>query len=127
MMPALQVDIEDRPFGVRVHVTGEETLENTQAYWRQIVPRMDAAQGNGVLLIDELVGEPMSELEWLELVLSMEYARLGRFRIAHVKPNGLDEVEYCELFARDAKVDAKVFIDEVEAECWLQRPRLGAF
>lgn len=122
MMPALQVDIEERPFGVRVHVTGEETIENTQAYWRQIVPRMETAQGKGVLLIDELVGEPMTELEWLEVVLSMEYARLWRFRIAHVKPSGVDEVEYCELFARDQNMDAKVFVDETEAVRWLERP-----
>ncbi len=122
MMPALQVEIEDRSFGVRVHVTGEETIENTQAYWRQIVPRMETAQGTGVLLIDELVGEPMTELEWLEVVLSMEYARLWRFRIAHVKPSGVDEVEYCELFARDQNMDAKVFVDETEAVRWLERP-----
>ncbi|HEY5802211.1 MAG TPA: hypothetical protein VIT90_00770 [Lysobacter sp.] len=117
----LQVDIEDHDFGLRVHVSGEENLDNTLAYWREIVPRLEVAQGNGVLLVDDLSGEAMQELEWLELVLALEYARLWRYRIAHVKPRGLQDVEYCALYARDAGVDAAVFTSELEAERWLRR------
>ncbi|MFC3551755.1 hypothetical protein ACFOLC_12130 [Lysobacter cavernae] len=123
MQTSLEVEIDDHPLGLRVHVQGEETYENTLAYWLMIAPRLETAQGKGLLLIDELLGPPMSEQQWLELVLTMEYAQLWRYRIAHVKPRGLKEVEYCELFARDANLDAKVFTDEREAERWLGEGR----
>lgn len=119
MQPSLQVDIDDHPLGLRVHVSGEESYDNTLAYWREILPRLECAQGNGLLLIDELEGQPMSEGEWLDVVISLEYARLERYRIAHVKPRGLQDVEYCALFARDAGLVADVFTDEAEAERWL--------
>jgi hypothetical protein len=45
---------------------------------------------------------------------------LKRFRIAHVKPKGMHEIEFCELYARDAGYDARVFNSEDAAERWLR-------
>jgi hypothetical protein len=45
---------------------------------------------------------------------------LERVRIAHVKPTGLDHLEYCEIYANAAGIDARVFADEGEAERWLR-------
>jgi hypothetical protein len=117
--PSLRVEISRHRLGLRVHVRGEETFENTVAYWRSIIDKLDGVSGCGLLLIDELQGTPLSEPQWLDLIVSMEGSRLRRFRIAHVRPGGLRDVEYCELFARDADYDARVFVDEASAELWL--------
>ena len=115
----LQVEFSRHRLGLRVHVRGEETFENTVAYWRSIIERLDGIPGRGLLLIDELQGTPLSEPQWLDLILSMDGSHLRRFRIAHVRPRGLRGVEYCELFARDANYDARIFVDEGSAERWL--------
>jgi len=118
----LQVEISRHRLGLRVHVRGEETFENTVAYWRTIIDKLDGIPGRGLLLIDELQGTPLSEPQWLDLIVSMDGSHLRRFRIAHVRPGGLRDVEYCELFARDADYDARVFVDEGSAERWLAEP-----
>ncbi|HEY0502073.1 MAG TPA: hypothetical protein VGD42_01150 [Lysobacter sp.] len=115
-----QVDVAPHPLGLRVHVRGEETLANTIAYWRAILAAAREADGHGVLLVDELQGEPLSEAQWLELVVHMDSERLRRLKVAHVKPRGLQDVEYCELYARANGIDAKVFVDEAAAERWLR-------
>ena len=66
-----QVDIRPIPDGLHVHVQGLENYANALAYWHEIAR---AAQGDGVrqvLLVDELRGTPLTEAEWLQLVLSM--------------------------------------------------------
>ena len=68
-----------------------------------------------LLLIDELLGEPLTESEWLSLVRNMANHGLEQMRIAHVKPHGLQRIEYCEIFARDAGFQAHVFENEVAA------------
>ena len=115
----LRVEISRHRLGLRVHVRGEETFENTVAYWRSIIDKLDGVPGRGLLLIDELHGTPLSERQWLDLIVSMDGSRLRRFRIAHVRPGGLRDVEYCELYARDANYDARVLVDECSAERWL--------
>ena len=82
----LQVEFSRHRLGLRVHVRGEETFENTVAYWRSIIEKLDGVPGRGLLLIDELRGTPLSEPQWLDLIVSMDGSRLRRFRIAHVRP-----------------------------------------
>jgi hypothetical protein len=105
---------------LRVHVIGESTLENTIAYWRAIGAELEKESAEYLLLIDELVGEPLTESEWLSLVRNMANHGLERVRIAHVKPHGLQRIEYCEIFARDAGFAARVFDNEHAAELWLR-------
>jgi len=45
---------------------------------------------------------------------------LENVRIAHVKPHGLQQIEYCELHAREVGFVARVFTREIEAELWLR-------
>ena len=116
----LQIEVMPHPLGLRVHVRGEETFANTVACWRSIHDHLGAATGAGLLVVDELQGEPLSEAHWLELVLMMADTGLKRFRIAHVKPRGMHEIEFCELYARDAGYDARVFTSEHAAERWLR-------
>ncbi|MDI9239729.1 hypothetical protein QLQ15_12525 [Lysobacter sp. LF1] len=116
----LQVEIAPHPQGLRVRVQGEETLANTIAYWRDILAAAKSAEGNGLLLLDELQGEPLTEEQWLELVVHTDSEQLRRMKIAHVKPRGLQEIEYCEIYARANGVNARVFVNEAVAELWLR-------
>lgn len=119
----LQVEIRPIPGGLRVRVRGEETYEATLAYWREIARVAHVDRARRVLLVDELRGTPLTEAQWLQLVLSMAEEGISHLRIAHVKPPGVHEVEYCEVFARDAGIDARVFPDEPAANAWLAEDR----
>lgn len=116
----LQVEVEPHPLGLRVRVRGEETLANTIAYWRAILAATKDVEGRGVLLVDELQGTALAEAQWLELVVHVDSERLRTLKVAHVKPRGLQHVEYCELYARAHGIDAGVFVDEAAAERWLR-------
>ena len=114
-----QIDFSRHPAGLRVHVTGVNSLDNTVAYWLAIAAEV-RERPRPVLLVDELQGEPLAADDWLKLVVSMAGQGLEHLRIAHVKPQGLDSVEYCEIYAKDAGFDARVFTDEAAAALWLR-------
>jgi hypothetical protein len=115
----LQVEIRPIPDGLRVHVRGVENYRNTLAYWHEIARAVRADGARRLLLVDELRGTPLTEAEWLQLVLSMSDAGIGHLRIAHAKPLGLHDAVFCEVFARDAGIDARVFASEAAASAWL--------
>ena len=116
----LLVKFSRRPSQLRAQVTGDSTLENTVAYWQAIVAEVAREPAASLLLIDELVGRPLTQAEWLSLVQHMAGHGLEDVRIAHVKPQGLQQSEYCEIFARDAGFNARVFDDEHAAQLWLR-------
>ena len=116
---ALEVRIGPHPAGVRVHVTGANTLVNTIAYWTRVL-REIRVRPRPVLLVDGLTGPPLTADDWGLLVGAMAGSALQGVRIAHVKPRGLDALEFCELHAKDAGFDARVFVDETEAVRWLR-------
>ncbi|MGN7725432.1 hypothetical protein ACTJIL_06375 [Luteimonas sp. 22616] len=105
---------------LRVHVAGEANVEATQAYWREIAKVARERGADSLLLIDELTGQPLDESDWLSVVTSLQGEGLERLRIAHVKPQGLQQVEFCEIFARDAGIEARVFENETLADIWLR-------
>jgi hypothetical protein len=113
------IRFEPHRAGWRVHVTGPISLANTIAYWTRIVEEI-RADPKPVLLVDEMQGAPLDAGDWEQLVGAMQGTGLEKVRIAHVKPRGLDAVEYCEIFAREAGFDARVFTDENSAALWLR-------
>ncbi len=108
------------PGMLRLQVKGVENYANTIAYWRVIIGELQGGALTRVLLVDELRGLPLFERDWLELVVMMEGVGLDKARIAHVKPNGRNEIEFCEIYARDAGIDARVFLREKDAIDWLR-------
>lgn len=112
---------ERKSGALRVRVAGESTFANTMAYWQSILDEVRRDRpSTGVLLVDELQGAPLTEAEWHELVVAMRGRGLEGLRIAHVKPRGLEKLEYCELYAREAGLDARAFDHERTAELWLR-------
>lgn len=115
----LEVRFQPHLAGLRVHVTGANTLANTIAYWTTVL-REIRARPRPVLLVDELDGPPLTADDWHVVVVAMAGSPLQSVRIAHVKPRGLAALEFCELYAKDAGFDARVFVDEAEASRWLR-------
>lgn len=113
------IEFEPHQAGWRVRVTGPVSLGNTIAYWSRILEQLKA-DPRPVLLVDEMHGDPLEPAQWKELVAAMAGTGLESVRIAHVKPRGLDAVEYCEIYAREAGFDARVFTDENAAALWLR-------
>lgn len=112
-----------RPFGrrgLRACVTGVESFKATLAYWKEILDEVKRRRSICLLLIDELEGRALTAAQWKALVDEMTGHGLERVRIAHVKPMGLDEVEYCEIFANEAGFESRVFTDERQATLWLR-------
>lgn len=101
------------------HVTGMATLDNTLHYWRRIAEAIEQQPASQLLLVDELVGGPLTAEDWTTLVADVG-SRLGNLRIAHVKPRGLETVEYCVLSAMERGLSARVFEDEHRASVWLR-------
>jgi hypothetical protein len=117
---SFEIVFSTHPFGLKAQVTGEATFENTVAYWHAIVAELDGRPSPALLLIDEMTGTALSEEHWRRLVEMMKGGPLERLRIAHVKPMGLERIEYCEIFALEAGMHARVFTDQAEAVLWLR-------
>lgn len=114
------VRFERRDGILRVEVEGESSLENTMAYWHVIEDEVRRAPVPAILLIDRLRGMALTAEHWKRLVDALAGHGLEHVSIAHVKPRGLQQIEYCELFAREAGFRARVFDDEVPARLWLR-------
>lgn len=106
--------------GLKAVVTGERTLENTVAYWQRILGQIAEQRPEWLYVCDRLRGDELAIAEWRKLVLEMKGRGLEGLRIAHVKPSGLDHLEYCEIFAREAGIDARAFSDAGVADRWLR-------
>lgn len=106
--------------GFRAKATGPGTYAATVACWQAIVVQVRERHPSTVLLIDEMRGPPLRADEWHDLVDAMRGQGLENVRIAHVKPFGLQGIEYCEIFAREAGFHARVFDNEATAELWLR-------
>ena len=116
--PSITMSREART--LRVVVRGVASMDATLAYWRAIVEEAARDRPDYLLLIDELRGPALGAAQWQVLVDMLVGQGLETVRIAHVKPDGLDAVEYCELSARQCGFEARVFIDERAAALWLR-------
>ena len=118
-----RLQLRRQPVGrLHAHVAGDATFANTLAYWRAIADALEAQPADELLLLDELEGPSLSAAEWAALVADVG-PRLGRLRIAHVKPRGLETVEHCVLSAIGRGLTAQVFEDETRASLWLRYGR----
>lgn len=119
-MPAYTIEIVPHGSGLRADVRGDANVATTMAYWRDIALWAREHGADSVLLVDTMTGQPLAEADWLRVVTSLQGEGLEKLRIAHVKPLGLQQVEFCEIFARDSGIEAKVFEDETLADIWLR-------
>jgi hypothetical protein len=107
---------------LRAWADGTSSFASTVACWQQILAQVHAHRPRSLLLVDRLHGRALTGEEWESLVQATRGQGLEDVRIAHVKPNGVDDLEYCEIHAREVGLDARVFEDEAVAEFWLRNP-----
>jgi hypothetical protein len=117
---SFQIAFSTHPFGLKAYVRGEGVFGNTVAYWHALIAELERRPAAGLLLVDEMTGAPLSEEDWRQLVEMIKEGPLERVRIAHVKPMGLEKIEYCEIFAVEAGLQARVFTSESDAILWLR-------
>lgn len=115
-----RLDFSSHVAGLRAHLTGRGALPEVKACWREIAAEVRERTTASLLLVDELEGDPLGADEWKALVEELKGRGFGSVRIAHVKPRGLQKIEYCEIYAREAGLDAHVFVDERAASLWLR-------
>ena len=117
---AISIAFSPSASSLRVVVRGAGNYANTLTYWRRIAAALREGGANSLLLVDETTGTPLSAEDWKRLVEDMRGEGLEQVRIAHVKPTGLQQIEHCELHAREAGLNARVFTNEREASLWLR-------
>jgi hypothetical protein len=106
--------------GLRASVTGPRSLANTIAYWEAIAQRIADEPSARLMVMDQLDGPELTAAQWEQLVEKMIGHGLRSVRIAHVKPMGFGQDEYCEIYANIAGFTARAFTDEGEAMRWLR-------
>ncbi len=106
--------------GLRATVSGTRSLANTVAYWEAIAQRIGEQPCAKLVVVDTLEGPELSAAQWEQLVEKMIGHGLRSVRIAHVKPLGFGQEEYCEIYANIAGYTARAFTDEGEAMRWLR-------
>jgi hypothetical protein len=106
--------------GLWATVTGTRNPANTVAYWEAILAEVLRQRPRWLYVDDRLKGSEIAIGEWFALVDAMKGRGLEGLRIAHVKPAGVNHLEYCEIFAREAGLEARAFSDPGIAERWLR-------
>ena len=106
--------------GLWATVTGTRNPANTVAYWEAILAEVLRQRPRWLYVDDRLKGSEIAIGEWFALVDAMKGRGLEGLRIAHVKPAGVNHLEYCEIFAREAGLEARAFSDPGTAERWLR-------
>jgi len=106
--------------GLWATVTGTRNPANTVAYWEAILADVLRQRPRWLYVDDRLKGPEIAIGEWFALVDAMKGRGLEGLRIAHVKPAGVNHLEYCEIFAREAGLEARAFSDPGIAERWLR-------
>lgn len=118
--PGYRLGFSDHEAGLRAHLTGHGALPEVRAYWLELAAEARNRSASALLLIDELAGESLTAEQWQAVVAGMQGQGLERLKIAHVKPSGIAQEEYCEIYSREAGLEARVFEHEHEASLWLR-------
>lgn len=118
--PDYEIALSLRDGTLHARVSGNASVANTVACWRQIAGAAREHGADSLLLVDVMTGAALEEADWLQVVTSLRDEGLQKLRIAHVKPAGLQQVEFCEIFARDAGIEARVFENQTMAGIWLR-------
>ena len=121
--PLFHIEFGTADYGLRAWVTGTNgTLETTVAYWRAIAEEVRRRMPPGLLVVDDMEGEPPPPGQLLEFVQAMQGQGMEAVRIAYVERHAeqLAQVEFAGLLANEHGFNARVFADETAAALWLR-------
>lgn len=121
--PLFHIEFATTDYGLRARATGANgTLDTTLAYWRTIAEEVRRVQPKGLLVVDDMEGEPPPPGQLLEFVQAMQGQGMEAVRIAYVERHAeqIPQVEFAGLLANEHGFDARVFADETAAALWLR-------
>lgn len=123
--PALPFHIRfsQTDFGLKAHVQGVNgRLDVTLAYWRAIADEVRRVQAGGLLVVDDMEGEPPPPEQLLEFIQAMRGLGMEQVRVAYVEKHleQIPQVELASIFANEYGFQGRVFDDERSAVTWLR-------
>ena len=121
--PVFHIEFTGTDYGLRAWVTGVNgSLETTLACWRTIADEVRRQPPRGLLVVDDMEGEPPPPDQLLEFVQAMQGQGMEAVRIAYVEKHAeqIPDVEFAGLLANENGFDARVFPDEDAAVRWLR-------
>lgn len=121
--PPFRVAFAGTDYGLKVHVCGiNGTLETTLAYWRVIAAEVRCSRAAGVLVIDDMDGDPPPPDELLQLVRAMQGEGMEHARVAYVEKHReqITQVELAGILANEHGFRGQVFDNERSAVTWLR-------
>lgn len=120
---SFRIDYRRQGSLLRAHVTGVNgSLETTLAYWMALADEVRRDPPRGLLVVDDMEGEPPPPEQIAEFVQAMVGQGFENVRVAYVEAHAqqIPEVEFGEILAREQGFDARVFGNESEATVWLR-------
>jgi len=114
--------VERRPGYLHVRVSGDNTPETIERYWRQMLEACAEHGMNRVLIEENLVGPSLRQMQMFELIDGRPDARPRGVVIAYVDTNpehDFDRLQFAETVARNRGFLLQLFRTVREAEEWL--------
>ena len=110
-------------YGLKAHVQGVNgTLATTLAYWREIAEEVRRTQPPGLLVVDDMEGDPPPPEELLQFVQAMRGLGMENVRVAYLEKHldQIPQVELASILATEHGFQARVFDNERSAVTWLR-------
>ena len=121
--PVFHIEFAGTDYGLRAWATGVNgSLETTLACWRTIAEEVRRQSPRGLLVVDDMEGEPPPPDQLLEFVQAMQGQGMEAVRIAYVERHAaqIPQVEFAGLLANEHGFHAQIFGDEAAAVIWLR-------
>ena len=121
--PVFHIEFAGTDYGLRAWVTGVNgSLETTLACWRTIAEEVRRQSPRGLLVVDDMEGEPPPPDQLLEFVQAMQGQGMEAVRIAYVERHAeqIPQIEFAGLLANEHGFEARIFADETAAALWLR-------
>ncbi|KRA42982.1 hypothetical protein [Pseudoxanthomonas sp. Root630] len=121
--PLFHIEFVTVDYGLRAWATGiNGTLDTTLACWRTIAEEVRRVRPKGLLVVDDMEGEPPPPGQLLEFVQAMQGQGMEAVRIAYVERHTqqIPQVEFAGLLANEHGFHAQIFGDEAAAVIWLR-------
>lgn len=121
--PNFRIEFSPADYGLRAQVSGiNGSLETTLAYWQAIAAEVRRVQPRGVMVVDDMDGEPPPPEQLLAFVQAMQGQGMEAVRIAYVERHTeqIPQIEVAGLLAYEHGFNAQIFEDETAAAIWLR-------
>ena len=121
--PVFHIEFAGTDYGLRAWATGVNgSLETTLACWRTIAEEVRRQSPRGLLVVDDMEGEPPPPDQRRECGQARQGQGMGAVRSADVvrQAEQIPQVEVAGLLANEHGFEARIFADETTAALGLR-------